>query len=295
MSSRIVEIAEAPAHLRFENELLVIESEEAGTHTVPTQELAAVILSNPRVTLTHGILSGLASANVPLICANHERQPTGMFLSLAGHSTHAERSRMQAGISQPTTKRIWQQIVKAKIVSQANLLQEVHGSDGGLSLLAGGVRSGDSGNAESTAAQRYWPLLFGDATFLRRRDAADQNRYLNYGYAVLHACTARAVAAVGLNPSLGVHHRNRYNAYCLASDLMEPFRVWVDETAVEIVGCHGPDAAMSRDIRGQLISSVMDRRVVGGESRTGPDLIQRAAWSLLAVMQGRAATLRLSA
>lgn len=295
MNSRIVEIAEASAHLRFENELLVIESEEDGTHTVPTRELAAVILSSPRVTLTHGILSGLADANVPLVCANHERQPTGMFLSLAGHSTHAERSRMQAGLSLPTTKRIWQQIVKAKIASQATLLQELRGSDGGLSHLVASVRTGDAGNAESTAAQRYWPLLFDDAAFLRRRDAADQNRYLNYGYAVLHACTARALAAVGLNPSLGVHHQNKYNAYCLASDLMEPFRVWVDEGVVEAVGCHGADAAMSRDLRGQLISSVMDRRVVDGASRTGPDLIQRAAWSLLAMMQGREATLRLPA
>ena len=233
MSNRIVEIADTTAHLRFENHLLVIESANAGVHTVPTKDLAAVILSNPRVTLTHGILAGLAEANV------------------------------------------------------AQLLRDMNGSDGGLGRLVGEVRSGDTGHVESTAAQRYWPLLFDDPMFLRRREASDQNRYLNYGYAVLHACAARAIAAIGLNPALGVHHRNKYNAYCLASDLMEPFRVWVDETAQEIIGCHGVDATMTREIRGQLISCVIDRRASGGESRTGADLIQRAAWSLLAVMQGR--------
>ncbi len=287
MSNRIVEIADTTAHLRFENHLLVIESANAGVHTVPTKDLAAVILSNPRVTLTHGILAGLAEANVPLICSNHERQPIGMFLSLSGHSTQSERSRLQAGLSQPLTKRIWQQIVRAKVASQAQLLRDMNGSDGGLGRLVGEVRSGDTGHVESTAAQRYWPLLFDDPMFLRRREASDQNRYLNYGYAVLHACAARAIAAIGLNPALGVHHRNKYNAYCLASDLMEPFRVWVDETAQEIIGCHGVDATMTREIRGQLISCVIDRRASGGESRTGADLIQRAAWSLLAVMQGR--------
>jgi CRISP-associated protein Cas1 len=292
MSSRIVEIADTSAHLRFENQLLVIESADSGTHTVPTNDLAAVILSNPRVTLTHGILTGLAAKNVPLICSNREHQPVGMYISLSGHSTQAERSRLQAGLSRPLIKRIWQQIVRAKVYSQASLLAETHGSDAGLFQLVSEIRSGDTGYTESTAAQRYWPLLFDDPAFLRKRDAPDQNRFLNYGYAVLHACTARTLTAIGLNPALGVHHRNKYNAYCLASDLMEPFRAWVDEAVIEVVGCHGSDAAMSREIRGQLISSVMDRRESNGELRSGPDIIQRAAWSLLAMMQGRATSLR---
>ncbi len=287
MSDRIVEIAESPAHIRFENELLVLELDGGDRHTIPTREVAAVILSHPRVTLTHGILTGLAAAGVPLICANAERQPVGMFLATHGHSTHTERCRMQASLGKPLLRRIWQQVVRAKVKSQASQLEMVMGTDAGLRRLAGQVRSGDATSVESTAAQRYWAVLFGDAGFIRRRDAPDQNRFLNYGYAVLHAITARNIAGVGLNPALGVHHRNKYNAYCLASDLMEPFRVWVDEAAIELVETHGSDTAMTRAVRSHLIESVMGRRDSGGEARTGPDLIRRAVWSLLAVMQGR--------
>ena len=293
MNNRVVEIAEHPAHLRLENHLLVIESKTVGQHTVPLDELAAVILSHPQVTITHGVLAGLALANVPVVCANREHLPVGMYLSIGGHSTQAERARLQAGISRPLQKRIWGQIVRAKIRSQARLLIAVHGSDGGVELLAKEVRSGDTGDVESTAAQRYWPLLFQDPGFVRSRSAGNQNRYLNYGYAVLNACTARALVAVGLNPALGVHHRNKYNAYCLASDLMEPFRVWVDEAVIEVVGCYGTDAVMSQDLRSMLITSVIGRRTIGGESRSGSDVVQRAAWSLLAMMQGRDSALSL--
>ena len=133
----------------------------------------------------------------------------------------------------PVCKRLWRQIVRAKIKAQAALLVELRGTDFGLGALVLRVRSGDPSNVEARAARRYWPHVFADLDFRRHRENEDQNILLNYGYAVLRAIIARAICAAGLHPSLGIHHHNRYNAFCLADDLMEPFRPAVDHAVAE--------------------------------------------------------------
>jgi CRISPR-associated protein Cas1 len=128
----------------------------------------------------------------------------------------------------PTRKRLWQQIVRAKIKAQGELLREIHGNDHGLIAMAARVRTGDQGNLEAQAARKYWGLVFGDSKFRRGSDKPDQNRHLDYGYTVLRAAVARALCAAGLHPSIGLRHKNRYDAFCLAADVMEPFRPLVD-------------------------------------------------------------------
>jgi CRISPR-associated protein Cas1 len=150
-----------------------------------------------------------------------------MMLPLDAHHVQTERHRAQGEASAPTRKRIWQRLIAAKIAQQADVLVHFTGHHGGLLPLSKRVRSGDPDNLEAQAAQRYWPSLFG-RDFRRDRDADGINALLNYGYAVMRAAIARAVVASGLIPSLGVFHSNRSNPFCLADDLLEPYRPYVD-------------------------------------------------------------------
>ena len=287
MTERIIDISEKPAHLHYRNDLLVIERENEPEVTVPLPEVAAVVVAHPRVTFTQSLLSGLASAGGMLVTCDERFLPAAMLLPLQGNFVQAERMARQAKASLPTKKRVWQQIVRAKVAAQGGLLRRLHGSDLGLPKLALRVKSGDTGNIEAQAAQRYWPMLFADETFRRDFEKADQNRLLNYGYAVLRALTARAICAAGLHPSLGLHHHNRYDTFCLADDLMEPFRPTVDAAVVEWVKSFGPGAELDRDAKGALIGALTGGRMaIEGEERTLFDVLARAASSLDDVFAG---------
>jgi len=284
---RIIDISEGPVRLQVANGLLVIHRDETPETTVPLAEIAVVVMSQPRVTLTHGVLSGLAEAGAGLVVCNDKFMPVGMLLPLEGHFTQAERFARQARIPLPIRKQLWKQIVEAKILAQARLLADLRGGDLGLPILARRVRSGDTGNHEGQAARLYWPALFRDPTFRRDRNALDQNRLLNYGYAVLRAIVARAVCAAGLHPSLGIHHHNRYDAFCLADDLMEPFRPIVDRQVAILTDTHGKDCPLDRNSKGTLIDWLLGRFLVEGESRTLFDIAARTASSLAAVYERR--------
>ena len=216
-----------------------------------------------------------------------------MSLPLAGHHVASERFIAQAAVSKPICKRLWQQIVKAKLRFQGQLLTELHGDDFGLADLARTVRSGDPTNIEAQAARIYWTALFNDMNFLRRRDLPDQNRLLNYGYAVLRALVARAVCATGLHPCLGIPHHNRYNAFCLADDLMEPFRPIVDRAVVQIVADHGTDVPLNPEVKSHLIGAMMQRYMLDRESRTLFDVLTRLTASLASAFTGQTRSLAL--
>ena len=283
MSDRILDFSDEPVRLCCRNGLLVIQREAQDDLTVPFAEIAVVVVSHPQISLTHAVLSGLAAAGGVFITCNEARLPAGMFLPLDTHFTQAERFALQAQASLPTRKRLWQQIIRAKLRAQSSLLMDLRGEDGDIALLAIHVRSGDPDNVEALAARHYWPLLFKDPNFTRNRTADDQNRLLNYGYAVLRAIVARAVCAAGLHPSLGLHHHNRYDAFCLADDLMEPFRPIVDAAVVRWTDAHGPQAPLDRDAKAALLAALGERIKLDGESRTLFDVVSRLAQSLAAV------------
>ena len=169
---------------------------------------------------------------------------------------------------------MWQQFVKAKLEAQAQLLEYRSGTDYGLRALAAEVRSGDPENVEARGARLYWRALFGD-DFRRDREAEDLNRHLNYGYAVLRAITARAVCAAGLHPSLGIHHHNRYDAFCLADDVMEPFRPLVDRVVVNLNDRLGPDLPMDRDAKRALLLNLLERYEFEDETRSLFDWVNK--------------------
>ena len=220
--------------------------------------------------------------------------PVTMMLPLTGYHAPARRLGAQANASIPTKKRLWQQLVRAKVRAQADTLKDLCGDDYGLTGLSGQARSGDPDNVEAQAARVYWLALFDDPGFTRDFNAGDQNRFLNYGYAVLRAAVARAICASGLHPGLGLHHHHRNNPYCLADDLIEPFRPIIDRAVVELVDEGLAGAELDKHIKPRLIQPVMDRYPLEGENRTLFDILSRLAASLAAAFESGSPQARLN-
>lgn len=218
-----------PYHLSLKLKQLVITDKASGTETTrPIEDMKYVILEHPYITITQQAVQTLADNNVAVIFCNQNFMPSSMLLHFEGHQLQNERFRTQLDASEPLKKQLWQQTVKYKIGNQAALLKKLGKDGGALETLKQRVLSGDTGNEEAKAARIYWNELFGD-NFRREREGAAPNHLLNYGYTILRAATARALAGSGLLPLLGIHHHNRYNAFCLADDIMEPYRPCVDE------------------------------------------------------------------
>ena len=281
--ARYIEIAQQPAKLSLRNGCLIVAREaEPGVPeetSVPVGEVACVVLAHAQVYLTQPAMAALMAAGCPVLVCDGAMMPAGMMMPLTGNTLQSQRMQAQAAAPLPVRKRLWQGIVRWKVRAQASVLRTVHGNDQGLTDLAARVRSGDPTNVEAQAAARYWPALFG-GDFRRRFDAPDQNRLLNYGYAVLRASVARATCGAGLHPTVGLHHRHRENPFCLADDLMEPYRPLVDGEVAEITGTWGPDAPLNTDAKRRLIGLMETRIGDGGELRPVSDHIARTAFSL---------------
>ncbi len=237
-----------PAYLSLRNAQLVIKLPEVekadvsdsfkreATTTIPIEDIGVVVLDNKQITITQGVLEALLENNCAVITCDSSHLPVGLMLPLCGNTTQNERFRCQLDASLPLKKQLWQQTVQYKIRNQAAVLQMTHGSVARNMLAwAADVKSGDSDNLEARAAVFYWHNLFADIpNFTREREGVAPNNLLNYGYAILRAIVARGLVASGLLPTLGIHHHNRYNAYCLADDIMEPYRPYVDALVVKL-------------------------------------------------------------
>jgi CRISPR-associated protein Cas1 len=229
-----------PAYLSLRNGQLVVklephDDEPEKQATIPIEDIGFVVLDHRQITLTHGAMAALVENNAAVVTCNDQHMPVGLLLPLEGHTVQQERFQDQLGSSLPLRKQLWQQTVQQKITNQASLLQELHGTEvGNMRQWAKEVLSGDSTNLEGRAAAFYWSQMFPSIpNFTRSRDGDYPNALLNYGYAILRAVIARALVGSGLLPTLGIHHHNRYNAYCLADDIMEPYRPFVDRLVVE--------------------------------------------------------------
>ena len=286
MTDRIIDLSEEPARLSVRYANLLIEREGAEPATVPLEELAVLVVSHPQVSLTHAVLAGLATSGGVFVTCDDKHLPAGMLLPLNAHFTQAERFEQQASAPLPTRKRLWQEIIRAKLRAQANLLCELRGEDKGIAALVSRVKSGDPDNIEAEASRRYWPALFTGGYFRRDRFGLPPNQLLNYGYAVLRAVVARAICAAGLHPSLGLHHHNRYDAFRLADDLMEPFRPLVDRAVVNLTRWRGLNAPLDRETKAEILTALSGRLLLSGEWRTLFDVASRTASTLAAVFAG---------
>ncbi|MDE6779087.1 MAG: type II CRISPR-associated endonuclease Cas1 [Alistipes sp.] len=233
---------------------------------VPIEDIGVVVLDNKQITVTQGALGALLDNNVAIISCDEHRMPSGLMLPLAGNTTQSERFRCQIDASLPLRKQLWQQTVQAKILNQSSVLYRVRNLDcGNMEAWARQVKSGDSDNLEGRAAAFYWPNLFGHIRGFRRdREGAAPNNLLNYGYAVLRAVVARALVGSGLLPTLGIHHHNRYNAYCLADDVMEPYRPYVDMLVAELMDSGADCSTLTTEIKGRLLSIPVQDVVING-------------------------------
>lgn len=286
MSKRIIEIGTEGCYLYFKHQQLIVEKEKEVIGSVPIEDMSALIIDHPQTLITQTCLGKLLDANVMVICSDEKHQPNGMFLPLQANTLQAERFGFQINASTPTKKNIWKQLVYCKVMMQAKLLNDLTDKDMGLKILAKKIRSGDPDNIEAQAARRYWSQLFEQDNFKRDRFAEDQNRYLNYSYAIVRALVGRSLCATGLHPSIGVHHHNRYNAYCLADDIMEPYRPIADLHVWECVQEHGNNQEMDKEVRANLLKIIERRILIDNEMLTLQGAIQKTTQSLGKIFLG---------
>lgn len=221
----------------------------------PIEDIGVIVLDHKQITVTSGVLEALLGNNCAVITCDNRSMPIGLMLPLYGNTTQNERFRQQLDASLPLTKQLWQQTVKQKIENQAAVLKKCAGEEiRCMKVWAADVKSGDPDNLEARAAAYYWKNLFKIAGFTRDREGIPPNNLLNYGYAILRAVVARGLVSSGLLPTLGIHHHNRYNAYCLADDIMEPYRPYVDELVYSIVKSGADCEVLSKELKGRLLS-----------------------------------------
>ncbi|HPS52745.1 MAG TPA: type II CRISPR-associated endonuclease Cas1 [Phycisphaerae bacterium] len=283
MTDRMIDISQEQASLKVRMGQLVVTTDNGET-TVPIVDIGALVVSHPRVTYTQAVLNELAVAGGVFIICDERYLPSAMLLPLQTHHVQTQNFAQQAAAKEPVKKRVWQQIIRAKIKGQADVLKKITGDYCGLDALIPQVHSGDSTNRESVAARKYWPALFGQS-FRRDFDALDQNRHLNYGYAILRGIVARGICAAGLHPSIGLNHHHRNNPFCLADDLMEPFRPIVDTTVCEYVRSNDFNE-FGREAKINLLETLSADYNYFGENRTLFDISAHVAASLAAVFRG---------
>jgi CRISPR-associated protein Cas1 len=309
-----------PAYLSTSNQQLVINlpaAKQAGgedipgtgaTHTAPIEDIGVMILDHPQITITQALMDRLLTNNTALITCNGTHHPIGLLLNLDGNTLQSQKFKAQIEASEPLKKQLWQQTIVAKITNQASVLGANAPSEGEvqqefslsrkpdklLLALARDVRSGDPDNMEARAAAYYWKNMFPIfPDFTREREGDPPNNLLNYGYAILRAIVARSLTGSGLLPTLGIHHRNQYNAYCLADDIMEPYRPYVDRMVCNMIArqTEVSDAyqfmEMTPDIKKELLTIPALDVSIDDQKSPLMNAVQRTTASLVKCYEGK--------
>ncbi len=235
-------LLENKSSISTKNSQLVIKT-EIKEGVIPIEDIGFLVLDNPEIYLSIPAMNLLIENNTAVIICNTNHLPNGMFLNLNSHHIQQEIFKNQIEASLPLKKQLWQQTIIEKITNQGILLEKITKSKNAFEFLASKVLSGDSSNMEAVAASQYWKSFFDfsdtepekQVDFRRERFGNYPNNFLNYGYAILRAATARALSGSGLLNTLGIHHKSKYNAFALADDIMEPFRPIVDEKVYELM------------------------------------------------------------
>lgn len=281
-----------PAKLSVENRQLKIaiasSSEEKNIVTRPLEDIAVVILDCSQIILTVPVMKELMRHGGALIVCDDKHMPSGLMINMEGSTMQSERFRVHLSASLPLKKQLWQQTVVAKIHNQAAAMKIITEKDPiALIRMASKVKSGDSDNVEAQAASYYWKVLFEQFGGIKRnRDGEDPNAMLNYGYAIVRAMMARSLVAAGMHPSLGIFHRNKYNAYCLADDIMEPYRPYVDMLVMDICQRYGVQGIDNREIRAALLGIGTKETIINGLKYPLMTAISETAVSLYKCFSG---------
>lgn len=278
-----------PAYLKTKTEQLIIEKQDDGEMvSVPIEDVGLIILDHAQITITSGLMAKLLEKNVALISCDNTHHPTGLMLNLDGHTLQSRQFAAQIESSLPLKKQLWQQTITAKIYNQAMLLKQLNKENKFLLNLAKDVKSGDPENHEAKAASYYWKNLFPPfVAFRRDRYGMPPNNLLNYGYAILRAVVARSLVGSGLLPTLGIFHRNQYNAYCLADDIMEPYRPFVDKLVCTMINPLEPTFELTPEIKKQLLTIPAMDVFINGDKSPLMIGVQRTTASLAKCFEGK--------
>jgi len=302
MQNRIIEITSDNVHLSLSRGFMKITQEGEKLGQIDVTDMSALIVRGYSATVSVNLCSRLATENVPVVICGANQSPASILWPIDGHHKQGQHMQAQASAGKPLKKRLWQSLVKAKILAQAEALEHAGGNASALRLMAKRVKTGDHENLEAQAARRYWPAIMG-ADFRRAKSGTSQshandnpniNAFLNYGYTVLRAACARSILAAGLHPSLSIHHESAGDALRLADDLMEPFRPWVDIVAYQCAQQMGEnEEALSKDHKAKLAAVLtMDLHTKHGASPLQLCL-DRLAISLAQIFLGEATYLDL--
>ena len=270
------------------NKTLPEAMKKEAERTIPIEDIGVVVLDNRRITITSGVMEALLENNCAVITCNQKSMPIGLLLPLSGNTIQNERFRSQLEASLPLRKQLWQQTIKQKILNQEHTLRiNTDKETNCMRVWSNDVRSGDPDNLEARAAAYYWKNLFTEyPNFVRDREGIPPNNLLNYGYAILRAIIARALVGSGLLPTLGIHHHNRYNAYCLADDIMEPYRPYVDQLVLDIIHNYTEISDITREIKMQLLSIPILDVVINGKRSPLMIAVQQTTASLAKCFAG---------
>jgi len=271
MIKRIVEISSARTHLSIKYSQLIIREEGKQVGSIPCEDIGVLLVDHRGTTYTHSVFTELLRCGSAIVLCGENHHPTGMLLPIESNTLQSERFRQQIEVKEPVKKRLWKQIVRAKIKHQAKLVGKDSDVYPILMLLRHKVRSGDPDNIEAQASKKFWPCFLQDIQFRRDINGLPPNNLLNYGYMVMRAAVARALCSAGLLPSLGIHHRNRYNAFCLADDLLEPFRGFVEAKVGDICERQGVPDELSQPIKAQILEVLYGLVTIAGF--TGPLMV----------------------
>ena len=278
-----------PAYLNLKDKQMVVtfpndqgHSSASGNNSIPVEDVGMVVLDSKQITITHALINALLENKAIIVSCDDSHHPIGMMHSLDAHSEQSKRMAAQIESSEPLRKNLWQQTVSQKIKNQAQLLQTKGFEFDPMIYWSKNVRSGDPDNMEGRAAAHYWARIFpASPLFTREREGKCPNAWLNYGYAILRANMARAIVGAGLIPTLGIHHRNKYNAYCLADDLMEPYRPVVDWAVCGMLQKLEPSDDISKEVKQTLLSIPTTDVTIQGERSPLMVAMQKTAVSLV--------------
>ncbi len=256
-----------PYYLSLENCQLKIKEKDGQLSTsVPIEDIAYIVLDHPQISFSMKLIEHLTANNVAVLFCNSSHLPTSMLLNLDGHNLQSELFQAQIRASEPLKKNLWKQTIEAKIKNQAAHLEKRGLQANNLQTLARSVKSGDVDNREGVAARFYWNSLIG-GDFTRERGGAPPNHLLNYGYILLRSAVARALAGSGLLATLGIHHHNKYNAFCLADDIMEPYRPYVDQIALNVYADYPNEITLNKEMKASLLSLMNCDVMIDGNKR----------------------------
>lgn len=255
-------------------------------NSVPVEDVGLILLDNPQIMVSNALLMALNENNTAVLSCDTSHLPYGLMLPMFSHHAFSEKLQFQLEASQPLMKNLWQQTVISKIENQAALLRKVGIDTKKMDFYITDVKSGDPGNVEGRAAAYYWDNIFGDGLFLRHRFGEPPNNLLNYGYAVLRAIVARSLVASGIFPSIGIHHRNKYNPYCLADDIMEPFRPYVDSLVLDIIKENEDFGELTPSLKKQLLQIPVIDVEIDGKSSPMMVGVQRTTASIASCFEG---------